>query len=114
MAADALVIDSAARFLTMIGGITSPSDIYFRSFANEGVEGLARLCEAASARALGGSGAMASLVIAPGDVSSFSIDGAHARATLQHMPRPGTRLVVLSILLIVTIVVAMVCARHPR
>lgn len=96
---DAQVIAQASEYLNLMSEITRPEDMCFRSFLTDGVGGLAELCEAAALRAHGGADALASLVIAPGDVSSFRIDGRHARATLQACPTPNTRLVVLLVLL---------------
>ena len=110
---DAEVVRQAAEYLSLVSDLTPPSDLYFRSFVTEGVDGLAELCEAARRVAGGGGdGALASLVVAPGTESCFVIDGTHARATLKVCPTPHTRLVVLLILLALAVVAVMVFAKR--
>lgn len=106
------VVHRASEYLSLMAALTRPDDLYFRSFASDGVPGLDELCDAARTMAHGGEGAVASLVIAPGDADAFHVNGTHARATLRLCPTPNTRLVVIAVLLAVLLVVFVVFRRR--
>ena len=111
MSDDASVVRSCARFLGLMSAITHPADVHFRSYASDGVEGLAWLCDHAQQVATAERGALASLVIDAGHASSFALDGAHARATLRHRPAqtPEPRLLLILALTIGVIVAIFLC-----
>ena len=109
---DAEVVRQATEYLSLVSDLTPPSELYFRSFATDGVDGLADLCDAAHRVAAGGESALASLVVAPGPESGFVLDGSHARATLRLCPTPHTRLVILAIRLALAVVAAMLFGRR--
>ena len=110
---DGKVVGRAAEFLRLMAPLTPPDALAFRSYATDGVEGLSDLCAAASHVATGSSDdALASLVISPGEQSSFTIEGAHARATLRTCPTPHTRLVVLVLLLVAALVIFLLLRRR--
>ena len=107
------MIHQATQYLHLMSSLTTPTDFYFRSFATEGVDGLADLCADASRCAVGPYDAMASLIIAPGDADTFCVDGAHARATLCLCNTPHTRVYVLLAVLLVSVVIAVLLTRQP-
>lgn len=113
---DADVVHRANQYLHIMSSLTPSSRFYFRSFASDGVDGLIELCDEASRVATAREGvegdAIASLVITPGRSSTFSIDGTHARATLQACPTPHTRLIVLTILLSVALLLFIMLRRR--
>ena len=109
---DAEVVSLAAEYLSLVSELTPPSDLYFRSFTDQGVDGLAELCDAGRRVAGGTESALASLVVATGPESRFVLDGTHARATLRVCTTPHTRLVVLGLLLALAVVAVMMFARR--
>lgn len=109
---DTAVVRCAAKFIDLMSELTPPEAFYFRTFASDGVDGLAGVCHAASSFASSSDDALASLVIAPGNDSSFYINGAHARATLSTKPTPNTRLIVLSVLSVIMVVILIFLQRR--
>ena len=106
------VVEQASQYLHLMSVLAPPADLYFRSYATDGVPGLQELCDAAATMATGPDDAVASLVVAPGNVDAFHLDGAHARATLSVCHTPHTRLyVILGLLVALLVVVALLRQR---